>query len=115
MGGALILMSVSLSTLLWAELSNYFIWVILFVTVSFGILGYIDDYRKIIKNNSAGISAKTKIFWQSVIALVAVIWIYKSNTDIHATSLLIPYLKNTFIEIGILHLVISFFFINLKY
>ena len=111
MGGALILMSVSLSTLLWAELSNYFIWVILFVTVSFGILGYIDDYRKIIKNNSAGISAKTKIFWQSVIALVAVIWIYKSNTDIHATSLLIPYLKNTFIEIGILHLVISFFFI----
>jgi len=65
----------------------------------------------VIASTIDGIPAKTKIFWQSVIALIAVIWLYKSNTDIHATSLLIPYLKNTFIEIGILHLVISFFFI----
>ena len=111
MGGALIIMSVSLATLMWAEINNPFIWIILFVTISFGILGYIDDYQKIIKNNSDGISASVKLFWQSLVAIIAIILLIKFNTDSNSTSLLIPYLKNTMIELGILHLIISFFFI----
>ena len=111
MGGALIIMSVSLATLMWAEINNPFIWIILFVTISFGILGYIDDYQKIINNNSDGISASKKLFWQSLIAIIAITLLIKFNTDSNSTSLLIPYLKNTMIELGVLHLIISFFFI----
>ena len=111
MGGALIIMSVSLATLMWAEINNPFIWIILFVTISFGILGYIDDYQKIIKNNSDGISASKKLLWQSLIAIIAITLLIKFNTDSNSTSLLIPYLKNTMIELGVLHLIISFFFI----
>ena len=111
MGGALIIMSVSLATLMWAEINNPFIWIILFVTISFGTLGYIDDYQKIIKNNSDGISASKKLFWQSLIAIIAIMLLIQFNTDSNSTSLLVPYLKNTMIELGVLHLIISFFFI----
>ena len=111
MGGALILLSVSISTLLWSDISNVYIWVILFVTISFGLIGYIDDYRKIIKQNSDGISAWTKIFWQSFVAIIAAIWLYYLANDINATSLLIPYVKDVMIPLGIIQIFVSFFFI----
>ena len=66
MGGALILVSIAISTLLWADLSSEKIWVVLGVTLSFGLIGGIDDYKKLIYGNSKGLSAKAKYFWQTV-------------------------------------------------
>ena len=76
MGGALILVIILLTTLLWGDLSNRYIWLILAVTVSFGLIGWLDDYLKISKKNSAGLSARWKYFWQSVFALAAVLYLY---------------------------------------
>jgi len=75
MGGALILLSLGISTLLWADLSNRFVWAVLIVTFGFGAVGWVDDWRKVVYRNPDGLSAKTKFFWQSVIGLVAAIYI----------------------------------------
>jgi phospho-N-acetylmuramoyl-pentapeptide-transferase len=71
MGGALVLLSILITTLLWADLSNRFVWVVLVVTFGFGAIGWVDDYRKVVKNNPKGLSPKAKFFWQSLIGLVA--------------------------------------------
>ena len=71
MGGALVLLSILITTLLWGDLSNRFVWVVLVVTFGFGAIGWIDDYRKVVKNDPKGLSPKAKFFWQSVIGLVA--------------------------------------------
>ena len=71
MGGALVLLSILITTLLWGDLSNRFVWVVLVVTFGFGAIGWIDDYRKVVKSNPKGLSPKAKFFWQSVIGLVA--------------------------------------------
>lgn len=75
MGGALILFSITLSTLLWADLSNRFIWVVLFVTLGYGAVGWIDDYRKVVYHNPKGMSAREKFGWQSVIGLLAALYL----------------------------------------
>src|SRR5882724_4801319 len=71
MGGALVLLSILITTLLWADLSNRFVWVVLVVTFGFGAIGWVDDYRKVVKNNPKGLSPRAKFFWQSLIGLVA--------------------------------------------
>src|SRR5213078_2327736 len=71
MGGALVLLSILITTLLWGNLSNRFVWVVLVVTFGFGAIGWVDDYRKVVKNNPKGLSPKAKFFWQSLIGLVA--------------------------------------------
>ena len=75
MGGALILISLGISTLLWADLSNRFIWIVLIVTLGFGAVGWVDDWRKVVYRNPKGLSAGAKYFWQSLIGLVAAIYI----------------------------------------
>lgn len=75
MGGALILFSITVSTLFWADLSNRFIWVVLFVTLGYGAIGWIDDYRKVVYRNPKGMSAREKFGWQSVIGLVAALYL----------------------------------------
>lgn len=75
MGGALILFAITVSTLLWADLSNRFIWVVLFVTLSYGSIGWIDDYRKVVHHNPKGMSAREKFSWQSVIGLAAAFYL----------------------------------------
>lgn len=75
MGGALILFAITVSTLLWADLSNRFIWVVLFVTLGYGSIGWIDDYRKVVHHNPKGMSAREKFSWQSVIGLAAVFYL----------------------------------------
>ena len=75
MGGALILFGITVSTLLWADLSNRFIWVVLFVTLGYGAIGWIDDYRKVVHHNPRGMSAKEKFGWQSVIGLIAAFYL----------------------------------------
>ena len=71
MGGAMVLTSIAISTLLWADLSNRFVWVVMFVMVGFGAIGWVDDYRKVVHKNPKGMSAKEKLFWQAFIAIVA--------------------------------------------
>ncbi len=71
MGGALVLLSILTATLLWADLSNRFVWAVLVVTFGFGAIGWIDDYRKVVRNNPKGLSPKAKFFWQSLIGVVA--------------------------------------------
>ena len=75
MGGALMLAGIGVSTLLWADLSNRFVWVTLFVTMGYGLVGWIDDYRKVVHHNPKGMSAREKFGWQSLIALVAGVYL----------------------------------------
>jgi phospho-N-acetylmuramoyl-pentapeptide-transferase len=115
MGGALILTAIAVSTVLWADLENPYVWVVLFVTLSYGVIGYVDDYKKLILQDPAGISAKQKLFWQSLTAISAAVALYfiaeDAGTLETATALLIPYLKDTSIQIGVLQLVVTYFFI----
>ncbi len=111
MGGALILTAISVATVLWADLENHYVWVVLFVTLSFGVIGYVDDYKKLVLQNPAGISAKQKIFWQSSVALIAAIALYVTATDEVQTSLLIPYFKDLSIPLGMFQVVVTYFFI----
>lgn len=111
MGGVLILAAISISTLLWADLGNRYVWVVLFVTLSFGVIGFVDDYKKLILQNPAGISAKQKLFWQSGAALVAAIALYVTATDAVQTSLLIPYFKDLALPLGMFQIVVTYFFI----
>ncbi len=75
MGGALILISLGIATLLWADLGNRFIWIVLIVTLGFGAVGWVDDWRKVVYRDPKGLSARAKFFWQSAIGLVAAIYI----------------------------------------
>ena len=111
MGGALILTAIVVSTVLWADLENHFIWVVLFVTLAFGIIGYVDDYKKLILQDPKGLSARQKLFWQSSAALIASVALYMMATDEIATSLLIPYIPDLWLPLGMFQIVVSFFFI----
>jgi phospho-N-acetylmuramoyl-pentapeptide-transferase len=75
MGGALILVSIVVTTLLWADLRNRFVWVVMLVTLGFGVIGWIDDYRKVVHRNPKGLSARSKFLWQSIIGLVAAVYL----------------------------------------
>jgi phospho-N-acetylmuramoyl-pentapeptide-transferase len=101
MGGALILVAIAISTLLWANLSNRFVWIALIGTLFFGVIGFVDDYKKLVVKNSRGLSAGTKLFWQIVGALGAAFAFYftADNPDIEH-ALLIPYLKNVMLPLG---------------
>ena len=90
MGGALILVSIAVTTLLWADLRNRYVWVALFTTLGFGVIGWVDDYRKVVHRNPRGLSARTKIFWQSVIAL-AVAWYLASTANLRQTEMIVPF------------------------
>ncbi len=111
MGGALILAAISVSTVLWADLENLYVWIVLFVTLSFGVIGYVDDYKKLVLQDPAGISAKQKLFWQSSAALIAAIALYVTATDEVQTSLLIPYFKDLAVPLGLMQVVVTYFFI----
>ncbi len=111
MGGTLILVAVAISTLLWADLSNRYIWVILLVTLGYGVIGFIDDYRKVIKNNSDGLSAKAKFFWQSVIGLGASIFLYNSAVIPAETQFFVPFFKDFMVNMGWMYIVLTYFVI----
>ena len=115
MGGTLILTAIAVSTVLWADLENVFIWIVLFVMLSFGVIGYVDDYKKLVLRNPVGLSVKQKLFWQSVAALIAAgaLYVYALETGTldTATALLIPYFKDLKIPLGLFQIVITYFFI----
>jgi phospho-N-acetylmuramoyl-pentapeptide-transferase len=100
MGGALILVSVALTTLLWADLRNRFVWVVLVVTLGFGLIGWMDDYRKVVQRNPHGLSAKAKFFWQSVIGLTAALFLAFSTTLPAQTIFIVPFFKHVAYPLG---------------
>lgn len=111
MGGALILVSVLGTTLLWCNLSNAFIWLILLVTLAFGLIGFVDDYRKLVLKNSKGLSGRWKYFWQSVLGLGVAIYLYHQASIPAQTELLIPFFKEWHIALGPLFIVLTYFVI----
>ncbi len=100
MGGLIILCSLVVSTLLWADLGNRYIWIVLGVTVGFSVIGFFDDYLKIKQKSSDGLSSKQKIFFQSVISLIALIYLYYSAEIIPETSFIVPFFKDLIIPMS---------------
>ena len=111
MGGALILVSIAISTLLWSDLSNHYVWTVLLVTVAFGAVGWVDDYRKVFEQNTVGLSARWKYFWQSLIGLTAAIVLYYTAQSPVETQYIIPFFKDVAVDVGVLYIVITYFMI----
>ena len=100
MGGALILVAIVLSTLLWADLSNRHVWVVLAVTLAFGAIGWVDDYKKLVLKDSRGLPAAVKFFWQSVAGLGVAVYLYLSADLPIETQLIVPFFKDVAIYLG---------------
>ena len=100
MGGALILVAIAISTLLWSDLSSEKVWVVLVVTLSFGLIGGVDDYKKLVYGNSKGLSAKAKYFWQTVVGFAAAYFIFSSAKTPIETTLIVPFAKDFLIPLG---------------
>ena len=100
MGGALILVSMLVSTLLWSDLSNHYVWVAVLVTFVFGVVGWVDDYRKVVEKNSVGLPARWKYLWQSVAGLGAALVLYHYAETPIETSLIVPFFKNVALPLG---------------
>ena len=111
MGGLLILVSIAVSTISWADLSNRFIWVVLLVTIMFGIIGWVDDYRKVIRQDPKGLAARYKYFWQSVIGLAAALFLFLSAQNPVETQLIVPFVKAINFDLGWLYIVLAYFVI----
>ena len=109
MGGTLILSSIFLSVLLWGDLENRYLWVAFLTTVSFGILGWIDDRLKIKHKTSDGLSALSKLFWQSLITLAACSYLFYSHENLAEVSLIVPFFKDVSIPLGIGFIFLSYF------
>ncbi|MCW5604684.1 MAG: phospho-N-acetylmuramoyl-pentapeptide-transferase [Burkholderiales bacterium] len=111
MGGALILTAILITTLLWADLQNRFIWIVLWVTIGFGAIGWVDDYRKVVERNPKGLSAKAKFFWQSVIGIAAALYIAFSTNLPQQTEFIVPFFKNVAYPLGVIGFVVMTYFV----
>ncbi|MFB0912953.1 MAG: phospho-N-acetylmuramoyl-pentapeptide-transferase, partial [Glaciecola sp.] len=111
MGGLLILAAILISVLLWADLTNKYVLVTLLVMIAYGLVGFVDDYRKVIRKDAKGLIARWKYFWQSVIAVVVSAFLYyTANPQIAAeTALLVPFFKDVMPQLGIFYMVIAYF------
>jgi phospho-N-acetylmuramoyl-pentapeptide-transferase len=101
MGGILILLSIVVSVLLWADLNNVYVWVVLFVVVSFGVIGFVDDYRKVIRKDAKGLIARWKYFWQTIVGLTTAVFLFYVAQGPNETALLIPFVKEVLPQLGI--------------
>jgi phospho-N-acetylmuramoyl-pentapeptide-transferase len=105
MGGALILVSISITTILWSDLTNRFVWVVIAVTLGFGVIGWVDDYRKVVHRNPKGLPARAKFFWQSVLGLAAAGFLAYSGTAAQ-TEFIVPFFKQIAYPLGVIGFVI---------
>ena len=111
MGGLMILIGIIVSTLLWADLKNIYIWIVLFVCTSLGLLGFLDDYLKIKLKNSTGINAKLKFFWQFTISLIAIIVLVYFTDHKTILNLYFPFFKNLILNMGLFFIPFGIFII----
>ena len=111
MGGALILAAIVAATLLWADLANRFVWVVLLVTIAFGLIGFWDDYLKLVVGNSRGLIARYKYFWQSFAGLGAAIVLYVTAQSPADTTLYVPFFKHFVVPLGVLFIPLTYFVI----
>jgi phospho-N-acetylmuramoyl-pentapeptide-transferase len=111
MGGALILVAIVAGTLLWADLANRFVWITLGVTVAFGLIGFWDDYLKLVVGDSRGLIARYKYFWQSVAGLGAAIALFVTARSEIETTLIVPFFKDFVLPLGPLFIVFAYFVI----
>jgi phospho-N-acetylmuramoyl-pentapeptide-transferase len=133
MGGALILIAIGVATLLWADLTNRFVWIVMLVTFGFGWIGWVDDYRKVVRRDPKGMSAKEKYFWQSVIGLVAAMYLAfavsaQSNSDVAhlffawiksgfdmklppKADFIVPFFKNVAYPLGAIGFIVLTYFV----
>lgn len=108
MGGALILVSIAISTLLWGNLTNKYLWVVLLVMGFFGAIGWVDDYRKVVEKNSKGLSGRWKYFWQSIVGIAAALFLYYTAQGPIETTLIVPFFKSVSIQMGPLYILLAY-------
>ncbi|MCP4994706.1 MAG: phospho-N-acetylmuramoyl-pentapeptide-transferase [Gammaproteobacteria bacterium] len=111
MGGALLLVAVSVSTLLWSDLGNRYVWIVLVVTLLYGVIGFYDDYKKLVYQDPKGLAAKYKYLAQSVVGLGAALALYNTSTLPAETQLIIPFVKDVVIELGPFFVLFTYFVI----
>jgi phospho-N-acetylmuramoyl-pentapeptide-transferase len=111
MGGALILVAIAISTLLWADLSNRYVWVVLLTTLGFGIIGWVDDWRKVVHRNPKGLAAREKYFWQSLIGFGAAIYLFHTASIPAQTELIFPFFKDWILPMGAVSFVVLTYFV----
>ena len=108
MGGALILIVILFTTLMWGELGNRYVWTVLLVTLAFGGIGWADDYLKIRRRNSDGLAARTKYAWQSLFGLAAALFLYLSAELPAETDLIVPFFKTVAISLGVGYVAVAY-------
>ena len=108
MGGAMILMAIAVSTLLWGDLTNHYVWLVLGVTLGFGAIGWVDDFRKVVEKNPRGLPARWKYFWQSLIGLSAAVLLYVTAASPVETSLIVPVFKEFVLPLGVFYVVLTY-------
>ncbi|WP_119394033.1 phospho-N-acetylmuramoyl-pentapeptide-transferase [Salinibius halmophilus] len=111
MGGGLIILSIVVSALIWGDLTNIYLWLVLAVTIGFGAVGWVDDYRKVVEKNPRGLPAKWKYFWQSVVGLTVAVVLFNIAKTPEETSLLIPLFKDLWIPLGFGFIIFTYFVI----
>ncbi len=111
MGGVLIMLSLAISTLLWADLSNGFVWVVLFVTLGFGLVGFADDYLKLTRRSHRGVSGRVRLLAEIAIALAATVWVVSLMQAPLETAIAVPFFKDLLLQVGWLFLAIAVFVI----
>lgn len=111
MGGVLILLSITITSLLWNDLTNRYVWLILLTTLGFGAIGWVDDYRKIVYKNTKGLPGRWKYFWQSVIALFVSIYLFTTATTPAETTLIVPFFKHVVFTLGWVYIPLVYFVI----
>ncbi len=111
MGGSLILVAIATSTVFWSDLTNRFVWVVLLVTMLFGAVGWIDDYRKLVLRDPKGLPAREKYFWQSLIGLGCAVFLYLTASTPAETQLIVPFFKNVAVDLGWVFVVVTYFVI----
>lgn len=111
MGGTLILVAIAFSTLLWANLNNRFVWVVLLVTLGFGAIGFADDYIKLVRKDPKGLIARWKYLWQSIVGVAAAIYLYQTAGSAAETTLIIPFFKSVLVPLGLGYVLLTYFVI----
>lgn len=111
MGGIMILMSITVSVLMWTYPSNPYVWCVLVVLVGFGLIGFVDDYRKVVRKDTNGLIARWKYFWMSVISLGMSFGLYMAGKNTPATQLVVPFFKDIMPQLGLFYVILAYFVI----